>query len=126
MSKPKSDTPEPEPEEEAVEEYTVEKIVDSRINPDTKKKEYLLKWIGYDDADNTWEPEENLKCPDLIKAFETEREAREKENKKRKISNTATSESKTIKRKIDTTNLHGFDRNLEPEKIIGATDSSGR
>lgn len=43
---------------EAPEEYVVEKIIDCRIKNGVK--EYLLKWIGYDDKDNTWEPESKI------------------------------------------------------------------
>lgn len=33
--------------------------------------EYFVKWIGYPDSENTWEPAENLQMfPLLIKAFE--------------------------------------------------------
>jgi len=39
--------------------YTVERIVDKKINK--KGVLYKVKWQGYSMNDCTWEPEENLK-----------------------------------------------------------------
>lgn len=53
---------------EGQEEYEVEEILDSRLY--RRKLEYLVRWKGYDDASNTWEPAENVKnAPLLIKEF---------------------------------------------------------
>jgi len=48
-------------------EYEVEAIVDSKTVKG--KTKFLIHWKGWDDADDTWEPEETLNCPDLIRAF---------------------------------------------------------
>lgn len=147
---------ESEPEEE---EYSVEEVLDRR---DLKNGtvEYFLKWKGYTHADNTWEPEENLDCPDLIAAFEAKRKeekaskaaapsrkSRSKEDEKKKpLEDSETppvakkkkvekvdkeerkkDDDKKVKRKVgDEGKPQGFGRGLEPEKIIGATDSSGQ
>lgn len=65
--------------------YTVEKILDKRITADGRI-EYFLKWIGYDEKDNTWEPKENLNCPELIENFENSIGTDKDKNKKRKSS----------------------------------------
>ena len=55
-------------EEEPPEEFTVEKIVKKRVVDG--RVEYFLKWAGYPETENTWEPHDNLDCEDLIEAFE--------------------------------------------------------
>merc|ERR1712083_151245 len=98
-------------------EYSVEKVVDKRVGRNGKV-EYLLKWKGYGDEDNTWEPRENLDCEDLIEAFE-------KKRKEKRKSGATSSDASSKKKKGDEEKPRGFDRSLDPERIIGATDSSG-
>jgi chromobox protein 1 len=143
MGKKKDDSPsnsgaeEPEASGEEEEEFVVEKILEKRLVHG--KTEYLLKWKGYGDDDNTWEPEENLGCPELIAEFERVYKLKEeqkaaskakkrgsdapvdkedrKENKNKK--------SKTVAKEPPRVEQTGFDRGLQADKIIGATDSSG-
>jgi len=113
---------------EGEEEFSVEKVLDRRVR--NGKVEYFLKWKGYSNDDNTWEPEENLDCPDLISEFEENRKRKEqakKDDKKRKTISTPAEDKKPAKKKQNDEDKkpQGFDRGLEPERIIGATDSSG-
>ena len=32
-------------------------------------REFLIHWKGFSHKDDTWEPEKNLNCPDLIEKF---------------------------------------------------------
>ena len=115
---------------ETEEEYTVEKIVDKRILKGGKI-EYYLKWKGYGEEDNTWEPRENLDCEDLIAEFERKLKDKSVKKKEEKSGNdskrksTSTTADSIKKKKSEDDRPKGFDRGLEPERIIGATDSSG-
>jgi hypothetical protein len=48
--------------------YEVEKILDTRTTT-SGQQEYLIKWRGYSQGENSWEPTENLNCPDLLRRF---------------------------------------------------------
>ena len=48
--------------------YEVEQIDDDRKVKG--KTQYFIKWRNFPASDNTWEPEENLDCPDLIARYE--------------------------------------------------------
>jgi len=53
---------------EGTPEYEVEEIMDSRLKHD--KLEFLVKWSGYTNNYNTWEPEANCaNSRDIIKEF---------------------------------------------------------
>uniref|UniRef100_A0A8C5Y4F6 Chromobox 5 n=1 Tax=Microcebus murinus TaxID=30608 RepID=A0A8C5Y4F6_MICMU len=111
------------------EEYVVEKVLDRRVVKG--QVEYLLKWKGFSEEHNTWEPEKNLDCPELISEFMKKykkmkegennkpREKSESNKRKSNFSNSADDIKSKKKREVS------FERGLEPEKIIGATDSCG-
>ncbi|OHT06653.1 hypothetical protein TRFO_25268 [Tritrichomonas foetus] len=52
------------------EEYEIESICGFQIIQG--KKKYFIKWKNYDEEGNTWEFEENLKCPELIEKYNEE------------------------------------------------------
>lgn len=58
-------------EEEDQPEYVVEEVLDRNITKRGKVK-YFIKWEGYDNTYNSWEPHEDLAHLDIIKKYELE------------------------------------------------------
>jgi hypothetical protein len=53
------------------EEYTVEKILDSRHFGRRRRLQYLVKWEGYPDADNMWVDKDDVFADDKVREFKT-------------------------------------------------------
>ena len=107
---------------ETGDEFIVDKILDKRSR--NGKIEYYLSWKGFGPEENTWEPKENLDCPDLIKGFEDKLKAKKDVKGKR----TKGSDDGPVAKKphpAEDARPRGFERGLQPERIIGATDTSG-
>ena len=67
----------PHPEPDIIDgepEWEVEQILDKRLRGprNRRRTEYLVKWVGYSDEHNSWEPESNLEhSQDIIRDFES-------------------------------------------------------
>ncbi len=51
------------------EQYEVETIRSHRRQGRGKQLQYLVKWLGYPESDNTWEPAGHLQTPVLLKEY---------------------------------------------------------
>ncbi|KAL3063683.1 histone-lysine N-methyltransferase SUV39H1-like isoform X2 [Trematomus bernacchii] len=60
--------------------YDVEFICDYKK---PKEEFYLLKWKGFPESDNSWEPKRNLKCHKLIKQFHLDLDQQLRRHKRR-------------------------------------------
>jgi hypothetical protein len=49
------------------EEFEVEEIINECIN--RRKKQYLVKWVGYPASDNSWVNEKDIHAPRLIAEY---------------------------------------------------------
>lgn len=120
--------PPEEDDEDEPDEYFVEAIKGKRKNPKTGIVEYLIKWQDYPESANTWEPIDNLSCPDLITKFN---EA-EKNKKTKRRSTLGNKEIQTKRSKKDDSpppeNILVEDEidNVSTTETLSSTDSTSK
>jgi len=51
------------------EQYEVEAIRSHRRHGKKRALQYLIKWKGYPESDNTWEPQKHIHTPALLKEY---------------------------------------------------------
>jgi hypothetical protein len=63
-----ADYPQPPPELiDGEEEYQVEEIIDERTN--RRKKQYLIKWVGYPASENKWVNAKDIHAKELLEEY---------------------------------------------------------
>ncbi|XP_050348375.1 histone-lysine N-methyltransferase SUV39H2-like isoform X1 [Nymphalis io] len=99
------------------EEFIIEQILDFKYV--SGKESFFIKWKGWNDSENTWEPIENLdNCPDVLKKFlisEELKNCKKIEELKEELSfDNLLSEENLIKRldEFDESNLTTLKENL--------------
>ncbi|KAI1288140.1 Chromobox -like protein 5 [Halotydeus destructor] len=111
------------------EAYEVEKVLDKRLTPKGSRfvVEYFVKWRGFPDEDNTWEPFENLDCSDLIYDYEANHDVRkdddnksEEEDDQEEGAGDAAKDKQESNGVRDLKGPSGFELGLKPERITGA------
>ncbi|MQL98016.1 hypothetical protein Taro_030720 [Colocasia esculenta] len=98
--------------------YEIEEIRKKRMRKG--QLQYLIKWRGWPETANTWEPYENVQsCADIIEAFE-ERPSKITRKRKRKSSG---SYPVTRKKRVSSSSKQGEDADISPlakEKLKAA------
>ena len=51
------------------EQYKVEQIRNHQLHRHSRMLQYLIKWQGYPESDNTWEPADQVYAPDLLQEY---------------------------------------------------------
>lgn len=100
-------------------EFHVERILDKRIRKG--RVEYFLKWKGFGENENTWEPIKNLRCPEIIQEFERNRRQHAEQ-----LANDRKRKSDEMNQNLAKRKVYGFDRGLIVDEIIGATEFKGQ
>jgi hypothetical protein len=69
----KEDKEEKDAEEFGKDIYEVDRILKDRMNAKTGQREFLIRWKGYDDSEDTWEPRSHINGSAVLRKYEKEK-----------------------------------------------------
>jgi chromobox protein 1 len=93
--------------------------------------EYLIKWEGYPDDENTWQGADDMNCPDLVREFEESETLKGTPKRKKEKRLFSETEPKKKEEKLETfkesvpDEEYGIEYGDQPDYIIGARMQRG-
>ncbi|KAK7287283.1 hypothetical protein RIF29_00489 [Crotalaria pallida] len=92
--------------------YPVQAIRRKKVKKGSGKVQYLVKWLGWPESANTWEPPENLELvPDIVEAFEKSLESGKQRKRRRNSGAYQTQPKKRQERSLTPYSLRRFTNN---------------
>lgn len=89
--------------------WTVERIIATRQRKGVRQ--YLVKWEGWDETNNTWEPEMNIFDPELIYIFEQELQEQKQQSLTTTMNSTTNNKNKKLGRPRNSLNSSYYNHN---------------
>jgi chromobox protein 1 len=99
-------------ENSAEELFDVEAVVNTRVVKG--KRQFLIKWVGYPDSENTWEDEDNLMCDDLVQKYFEDKKTQKTKPAKSKVSDVEIVSKMPKTDKIETNTINTEKEQLKP------------
>jgi hypothetical protein len=106
------------------EEYEVERVVNHWRHGKARRLQYLIKWKGYPESDNTWEPSDQVHAPELIKEYHRCFPIEDKRARARLITAILQTGCPSSQNPHSDPSLHTLSRPPQPEELSLPTLSS--
>jgi hypothetical protein len=106
------------------EEYEVERVVNHRRHGKARRLQYLIKWKGYPESDNTWEPLDQVHAPELIREYHRHFPLKDKRARARLIAAILRTGCPSSQNPHSNPSLHTSSRPSQSEELSSPTSSS--
>ena len=106
------------------EEYEVERVVNHWCHGKARRLQYLIKWKGYPESDNTWEPSDQVHASELLRKYHRRFPLEDKRARVRLITAILRTGCPSSQNPHSDPSLHTSSRPPQPEELSSPTSSS--